>query len=498
MPPRSVKNESLGLTELPRKLGDRTKTLWTEVTSGPQQDFDLTLVCLGGEVLRCHRAVIASASSFLATLLQSPEVQTREGWVRLQQGQEATLVLDQVRARDLRRLLCLLYNGYADVTLEAAGQLKEVWKHLDINIVKLQQPQIDVVDQKELAARPLARGGTHFTEPSTKQEPCSLEEEVLGVKQEVELEDPDADPDDPVSTPVMPVKKLRGPASKRKYVTDAELPSTTKRVRAGVGTYTVEEVHVCKMCHGKDPVTGKVDKEALNLSFRELKKLVGHYGKHLYDEGKVFKYVPLGADNVDKGEGIDQFGKTFRYKCGFKTCWKSVKGECGYKEFALHMISDHDALEPVLRDDPRQELQTLLSTIQQVKEQQREANQPRQCAVPGCEEREREHIKDGEYRTLRNHYALTHWKRWFERAAAPGEGPRTQRLTKTGAHCQVCNLKLFGDDAKMIEHYAVVHKKLEAAILDTSTPVVGEEGSLAVLKQLFPDLLTTYKGGRKK
>ena len=73
----------------------------------------------------------------------------------------------------------------------------------------------------------------------------------------------------------------------------------------------------------------------------------------------------------------------------------------------------------------------------QVKEQQREANQPKQCAVPGCEEKEREHIKDGEYRTLRHHYALAHWRRWFERAPGAGEGPRTQRLTKTGAHCQV-------------------------------------------------------------
>ena len=59
-------------------------------------------------------------------------------------------------------------------------------------------------------------------------------------------------------------------------------------------------------------------------------------------------------------------------------------------------------------------------------------------------------------------------------------------------------MKLFGDDAKMIEHYAVVHQKLEAAILDTSNPVVGEQGSRAVIQQLFPDLLTSYKGGKMK
>ena len=38
-----------------------------------------------------------------------------------------------------------------------------------------------------------------------------------------------------------------------------------------------------------------------------------------------------------------------RYKCNYKTCWKSLKGECGYKEFALHVISDHGGLEMVLR-----------------------------------------------------------------------------------------------------------------------------------------------------
>ena len=149
MPPRSARKPPQSLGGRPGKQEGRTRALWTEVSSCPKQDFDLTLVCLGGEALRCHRAVLASASNFLATLLQEPEVQTREGWVRLP-GQESTLVLDQVlpgsdppspstpqvKARDLRRLLCLLYNGYADVTLDAAAQLKEVWKHLDINIVK--------------------------------------------------------------------------------------------------------------------------------------------------------------------------------------------------------------------------------------------------------------------------------------------------------------------------------------------------------------------------
>ena len=57
----------------------------------------------------------------------------------------------------------------------------------------------------------------------------------------------------------------------------------------------------------------------------------------------------------------------------------------------------------------------------------------------------------------------------------------------------MCNLKLFGDDAKMIEHYAVAHGRLQEAILEeqnSKQPLVKAEDSKAVLRQLFPDLLT--------
>ena len=55
---------------------------------------------------------------------------------------------------------------------------------------------------------------------------------------------------------------------------------------------------------------------------------------------------------------------------------------------------------------------------------------------------------------------------------------------------------MFGDDAKMIEHYAVAHGRLQEAILeeqDSKQPVVGAEDAKAVLGQLFPDLLTSDK-----
>ena len=107
------------------------------------------------------------------------------------------------------------------------------------------------------------------------------------------------------------------------------------------------------------------------------------------------------------------------------------------------MISDHGGLEMVLEEDERPELQTVLGQIRQVKEEKRAADQPLCCVVAGCEDADREHIKDGDYRTLRNHYAVAHWRRWFERTPGPGQPPRTQKLSKTGAFCQVkLNTKL--------------------------------------------------------
>lgn len=55
---------------------------------------------------------------------------------------------------------------------------------------------------------------------------------------------------------------------------------------------------------------------------------------------------------------------------------------------------------------------------------------------------------------------------------------------------------MFGDDTKMIEHYAVAHGRLQEAILeeqDSKLPLVGAEDGKAVLGQLFPDLLTSDK-----
>ena len=77
-------------------------------------------------------------------------------------------------------------------------------------------------------------------------------------------------------------------------------------------------------------------------------------------------------------------------------------------------------------------------------------------------------------------------------AVAPEMLPQIHKMSCL----QVCNLKMFGDDAKMIEHYAVAHERLQEAILeeqDSKQPLVGVEDAKAVLGQIFPDLLSADK-----
>ena len=63
-------------------------------------------------------------------------MQTKEGdWIEVSSPVDL-LILDEVTACHLRGLLCLLYNGFADVTLDSAAELKDVWDHLGVDVVK--------------------------------------------------------------------------------------------------------------------------------------------------------------------------------------------------------------------------------------------------------------------------------------------------------------------------------------------------------------------------
>ena len=140
--------------------------------------------------------------------------------------------------------------------------------------------------------------------------------------------------------------------------------------------FAVEVCHVCVICDGKTP-DGKIDKDASNLSFSDLKKLKEHYCRHFYAEGKLFELIPLEERNKNEDGSIkDEFGRIYKYKCDKKSstkpsepCWKSKKRACGYKELALHNAAEHGVFERVLEIDTRPKVNQLAQQIREACEQ---------------------------------------------------------------------------------------------------------------------------------
>ena len=70
------------------------------------------------------------------------------------------------------------------------------------------------------------------------------------------------------------VKRKESEVTKQPMETVFIADPEAKKVRTEVErSFFVEKVHVCKICHGKDQ-NGKIDKEALNLSFRYIASML--------------------------------------------------------------------------------------------------------------------------------------------------------------------------------------------------------------------------------
>merc|ERR1719430_48658 len=84
---------------------------------------------------------------------------TKDGCWRTE---ELTILMPGVQSRDLVRVLGILYNGYTKVTVKAAEELKNVWKHLGIDIVMLNNKEkIEVVNIENMKGMGL---NIHFSE----------------------------------------------------------------------------------------------------------------------------------------------------------------------------------------------------------------------------------------------------------------------------------------------------------------------------------------------
>jgi len=112
------------------------------------------------------------------------------------------------------------------------------------------------------------------------------------------------------------------------------------------------EVLTCYLCKQSK------DKEQRILNFKNIFYVRSHISKCLYNAGKLFKAIPPGKENSDSaGNPIDEFGlkNGIWYNCEVEGCWlaqkKGVSGQVCYKVYAIHMASQHGALEMVMMED---------------------------------------------------------------------------------------------------------------------------------------------------
>jgi len=485
-----------------------------------RRNTDMEFRCRGGTLFG-HQAVVGLASKMLFELMSSqflleagpgvwPAGGMAGGTISERSKRDiVTLLLPDIDCDIMEKLLGLLYSGHIIINnTEAASKVKEAWKILQVDIVELKKLDFEKIDPSLVMVK-----SETFSPIVVKQEEMTMSGMSSSGKRSTRHNsgyfDNNDDPDDPDpladedalngnskrnsgwKAPV--VKRKPGPASRTKTGTVIGDPVTKKvKIENGNQKYNVEQIHNCVLCHGKLP-DGKIDKEALNLSFRQMKKLKEHYAKCLYHEGKLRNYVEPEAGNTDdEGKVKDEFGISYKYMCSVRGCWKAKKkAEVGYKELALHNCAEHGVLEQILEEETRPELIDLLAKINHAKQVEIEETQPLTCKVAGCLEGEVMFKNTENYRGLKTHYALHHYRDWFRAKETNGE-PRTQKATepRRGTNCKLCSVRVFGDDESMVEHYAFCHDRLIMAIMEGGQSVTNTR---KILKDLFPTELPRFE-----
>jgi len=508
------------------RSSDGVESVWQSL--GERDNCDLELRCVDGNLF-AHQAVVGAASKMVRGLLASQSLLEAGVWpvgggawptVSDRRKEElVTVILPDVSCGIAEKLLNLLYKGNIPIANTAeAARVKEAWKVLQIDIVALQELDFEKVDNPIKVKKEVVSPDVKMMKVKKEATPGIRRHTGRQVKAPVYVDTNghDDDPDDPDDVPYFPdsdeeegvtisenissgrksrttaQKRKPGPASRTRMETTTDLVTKKVKIEKGNQKYNVEQIHNCVICNGKFP-DGKVDKEAINLSFRQIKKLKEHYAKCLYAEGKLRKWVEPESGNTDAtGKVKDEFGVSYKYTCSVKGCWKAKKkAEVGYKEIALHNCAEHGVLELILEEETRPKLISLLEKIKLAKQQEIEETKPLYCKIRGCQEEDIPFKNTDDYRTLKNHYAIQHYRAWFRAKDGSGE-PRTQRATepRRGTTCQLCENKVFGDDDSMVEHYAYSHDRLVKAVL-----AGGHSVSLTrkVLKDLFPAELKRFE-----
>ena len=326
---------------------ERSRALWRSVTRTEEADYDLELICAGNERVRCHQFVLASASRFLYDLIRSNCPVMPDSSLR--SDTPLVISLPEAGGYGVRGLLSMLYNGFTEfppLLAESgnASQIKETFKLLRVDVVKLNdRNSVKVVNMEEFSdsaqyqeRKSFEKQKIPLSEPVKKINKST--DIISSIDEALELEEispqtparksPDTPKageqrktvidivETPKATPTSSRKRKSSPVGGKASQTvrgkETSAVQSEKKsriiVRGGATgvAYSVEEIHTCVICNGKTP-EGRIDREASNLSFGELKRLKEHYSKHFYTEGKVFKAFPPDEENLDsEGKIIDE------------------------------------------------------------------------------------------------------------------------------------------------------------------------------------------------
>ena len=345
MGPKSVKKARDLRTRLSSSnfQAKRSRSLWSSVTrTDSEGDYDCELICADNDRVLCHQFVLATASRFLHDLIRSNSPVMPDSSLR--SDRPLAISLPEVGSYGVRGLLSMLYNGFTEfplVTEESnlASQIKETFKLLKIDVVKLNdRNSVKVVAMEDFSDSAQYRERKSFQKQKNSPAKTIQSSEILSsIDEALELEE--VSPKTPARTsldtskvveqkktvkdvvvtpkptPVSSRKRKSSPVGRKdsqiarakgsSAVPTEKKSRLTVRGRGGLA-YSVEEIHTCVICNGKT-AEGRIDREASNLSFGELKRLKEHYSKHFYTEGKVFQAFPPDEENLDsEGKIIDE------------------------------------------------------------------------------------------------------------------------------------------------------------------------------------------------
>ena len=163
-----------------------------------------------------------------------------------------------------------------------------------------------------------------------KTEPVTVKTEPKIIKAEPEGNDDDPDDPAPISSTV-PASQNRAPAPP--VVVKNPSTASNKNSTKVYNKPKVERMMNCLLCSNKD---GK------NLSGYDAVRY--HVSVCLFATGAYVPFLPHKQGQVTE---IEEYGRQFRYKCQVENCEKSSSKSkaMGYREFSMHMGSNHGILE---------------------------------------------------------------------------------------------------------------------------------------------------------